>query len=206
MSNNLIEIEKHLRSLYVGHPIDSRAVIEIAEYVFTYEAIRFEVLTTIDGVLKTVDANATIETITDVKVSPVDKVGFGVKFAAGQKQGDMKQISTDSKINGLLDLLKSVSGNDPNITFAGPFPLPGSGIGAIDEGMNEDDGLSIEEQLQVITTAIDWIRQIETHSMAPTGSNGPWPMATFKSALTKYIPSIEAAFLAPYLPTTEEIK
>jgi hypothetical protein len=200
MSTNLIEIEKHLKSLYVNTPINAKAVIDIAEYVFTDEATRFEVLTTIDSVLKQVDINATIDVITDVKVLRVDKVGFGVKFITGQKQTGSKP-NTESKINGLLDLLKSVSANDPNISFAGPFPLPhGLDVGEQDE---TEDFVSVEEQLQIVTTAIDWVRQIEQHQLTITNAN---PVNQFKSALNKYIPAIEANFLKPYLPTNEETK
>lgn len=196
MSNNLTEIEKHLKSLYINQPIDSKAVIDVAEYVFTYEASRYEVLTTIDNVLKQVDVNSTINIITDVQVVPVDKVGFSVKFSAGQKQTHMKQPNVDSKISGLLDLLKSVSSNDPNITFAGPFPLPS--MEQINEGVNEDEEfVNVDQQLQIVTTAIDWIRQIEQHQFTFTNASA----CNHKSALLKYIPSIEANFLAPYLPT-----
>lgn len=207
MNKTLSNIAIYLTSLYLNAPIDEIAVGQIATHKFPIAASRFEILTIIDEYLKMVDVTSTIDVVRAIEVMPLDNQEFQVKFTAGQAEPDVKVNGGPTNINGLFDLLKSVTAGHPDISIAGPFQLPTAD--EIDEGMNDE--YTIMDELQVVTTAIDLITRIEQHALCPV-RNTPNPMvntaAGFTSALTKYIPAIEKAYLQPYLKvvTIKKIK
>lgn len=188
MNDNLTNLAIYLNSLYKGVYINDAALIELNKSQYNNDITRFEVIMNIDLLLSSLNPNGAGKKVTKISVEPLDNDRFGVKFSVEAQNTEPQTQEMKSQKDKIKELLSLISGSGNfKVIDAGAISLPS------DEDSDEDEGITFEEEMQIVHAAIDMIRNIEQHQASINTTS------LAKSVLTKYIPQIEKNYLKPYL-------